>query len=192
MEVLQAIYKRRATRNYEDRKVDRNTLEKLLHAAVQAPSAVNSQPWGFSVIQDKRLLDQISDITKSHLQLRGVGELSADDGHFKDLFESMSRPDFNIFYNASTLVVIYARANGYDPTGDCFLAGENFMLAACELGLATCPIGFARDVLKQSELKKKLDIPSGYEPVLPIILGYPKGETSPVERREPKVFSWKE
>lgn len=50
MELLDAIYKRRSVRTYADRPVDRATLETLIQAAIQAPSAVNGQSWAFAIV----------------------------------------------------------------------------------------------------------------------------------------------
>ncbi|MGE5261234.1 MAG: nitroreductase family protein, partial [Actinomycetota bacterium] len=47
MELLQAIYGRRSVREYSGEPVDDAALRKLIDAAVQAPSAINKQPWSF-------------------------------------------------------------------------------------------------------------------------------------------------
>jgi len=45
MELIEAIYGRRATRAFTAEPVDRSVLEFLVEAAIQAPSAINEQPW---------------------------------------------------------------------------------------------------------------------------------------------------
>ena len=45
---------------------------------------------------------------------------------------------------------VHHTEHSHVPLGDPKFAGQNMMLAAVELGLATCPIGFARDVLRDS------------------------------------------
>ena len=79
---------------------------------------------------------------------------------------------------------------GFSPIGDCYLAAQNLMLSAHELGLATCPIGLARDVLREKSWRSELSIPQGYDPVLPIIVGYAAGTTPETERAPVKLFSW--
>jgi nitroreductase len=103
----------------------------------------------------------------------------------------MEQPDFNIFYDAGTLVVICARAPGSFVTADCWLAAENLMLAAVELGLATCPIGFAVAMLNRAEVKAELEIPPDVVAVAPIIVGRPRGETPPTSRKEPELLCWR-
>ena len=56
MTVIDAIYARRSVRSYGAAPVDGSSVQALLDAAVQAPSAMNTQPWGFVVVQDRALL----------------------------------------------------------------------------------------------------------------------------------------
>jgi hypothetical protein len=44
--------------------------------------------------------------------------------------------------------------------------------------------------LNQARIKRSLGIPDGYVPVFPVVLGYPSGETKPVERRAPEILFW--
>ncbi|MGY3534468.1 nitroreductase family protein [Bradyrhizobium sp. USDA 4452] len=52
LDTLGAIYQRRAVRSYAPDKLERATIEQLLEAAVQAPTALRAEPWVFVVIQD--------------------------------------------------------------------------------------------------------------------------------------------
>jgi hypothetical protein len=83
----------------------------------------------------------------------------------------LADPNYNIFYNAGTLVVICAKPGGLNPAEDCCLAAQNLMLAAHAAGLGTCPIGFARPWLNLSETKKELALPGDFEAVCPLIVG---------------------
>jgi nitroreductase len=60
MDPKEAIYGRRAVREFTPKPVDEEVLRQLVDAAIQAPSAVNQQPWLFTVVQDKALLARIS------------------------------------------------------------------------------------------------------------------------------------
>jgi hypothetical protein len=50
IEVLNAIYGRRAVRRYTSAPMDARSIEELIDAAIQAPSAMNLQPWEFAVV----------------------------------------------------------------------------------------------------------------------------------------------
>lgn len=180
MDVLDAIRQRRAVRNYSAKPVSEAEVRALLDAAAWAPSARDLQPWSFVIIQDRQRLREISERAKQALQ---------SDPHWKTALP-LSNPGFDIFYGAGTLILICAHQHGFAPLGDCYLAGENLMLAACGMGLATCPIGLARDVLRASDLRTALHIPAGEQPVLPIVVGHPAGAAPPTERAPPRIHAW--
>jgi nitroreductase len=52
MEMMEAILSRRSIRSYTDQSVPKELLEKLLKAAMNAPSAGNEQPWHFIIIDE--------------------------------------------------------------------------------------------------------------------------------------------
>src|SRR5690242_17994477 len=71
-----------------------------------------------------------------------ISQMQGDGVESDELREMLNDPHFNIFYNANTLLVILAKPAGLNPDEDCFLAAQNFMLAAHAQGVGTCPIGF--------------------------------------------------
>jgi nitroreductase len=186
MDVIEAIYQRRAVRAYKNETVDKETIRSLLDAAIQAPSAMNSQPWSFAIVQDPALLRSLSDRAKRNLLAE-----HGDDPRMERYREVLSNPAFDIFYGAPVLIVICAGQSGFFPTEDCCLAGENLMLAAVASGLATCCIGWARPLLNRPEIKQELGIPADLTPVLPIILGYPDETPSAPAREAPRIVAWR-
>jgi nitroreductase len=187
MEILDAIYHRRSIRTFNETRVEKATIMELLKAAARAPSAINVQPWVFCVIQDKLLLKRYSDRAKRLLaESAGAAKFPGDLQHM------LADPEFNIFYNAGTLIVICAKRDGQHPDWDCCFAAQTLMLAAYGMGLGTCPIGFAWPLMEQPDVRKELNIPDGYISVLPIILGYPAGATYPTPRNEPEILCWRE
>jgi nitroreductase len=192
MDALDAIYQRRAVRSYTGQKIDRETMKKLLSAAVRAPTAVHEEPWAFAIVQDPALLRRISDRVKSlwpaSLAERHGASALPSASHFAEL---LAQPDFNVFYDAPTLIVICARPMGPFVAADCWLAAENLMLAACASGLGTCVIGSAVTALNAPEAKAELGIPADVEAVAPIIVGYPRATTAATPRKAPEILSWK-
>lgn len=196
-EVLNAIYHRRAVRAYQAQQPDEAAIRELLAAAVQAPSAMHLEPWGFAVVQDKAALKRYSDRAKSMLLgadlAAGWGSIAtgrrrAASGHGH--VDTLGDPAFNIFYDAGTLVVVCRTAEGVFADADCWLAAENLMLAATAKGLATCPIGFAVPVLNEPDVKRELGIPDQGAAVAPVILGLAAGQPAPVPRKPPQVLRW--
>ncbi len=182
MDLIEAIYHRRAVREYTKEPVDQETLKYLIDAAIQAPSAVNQQPWSFVVVTDQTLLDRISRESKTHM-LANLPAVAAAD-HFRHL---LSDPNFQIFYHAPALIVISAVAASPWVVEDCSLAAENLMLAAHAAGLGSCWIGFAQTWLGSPKGKAAIGLPISYIPVAPIIVGRPRSAPPPVPRRTPEV-----
>ena len=60
---MDIINLRRSIRRYKDQPVEQEKIEKLLRAAMQAPSAANQQPWEFIVVQDEKYLKKLSEIS---------------------------------------------------------------------------------------------------------------------------------
>ncbi len=182
MELEQAIYARRAVRQYTDEPVPRGVLQRLIEAAIQAPSAVNEQPWLFTVVQDRALLAGISHDAKTHL-LRAPPAILAPQ-HLRELLEE---PAFDIFYHAPALILISSATHGQWAVENCALAAQNLMLSACAHGLGSCWIGFAQPWLATPEGKAALDLPPMSLPVAPIIVGRPKSEPAAVARKPPHI-----
>jgi nitroreductase len=182
---MEAIHERRAVRAYTDRRVEKEVVRALIDAAIQAPSAVNQQPWAFVVIQDAGLLQRISERAKqlSLAQLRPNTPLWEHRSMLED-------PAYSVFYDGGTLIVLCAAPGLWPSNEDCCLAAQNLMLAAYGLGLGTCPIGFAREALNEPETKRELGIPADHSVVLPILVGYPREQPARTTRREARILAW--
>jgi nitroreductase len=182
MNATEAIYARRAVRDYTPDPIPDSTIRQLIDAAIQAPSAVNGQPWSFVIVQDKTLLKEISD---------RAGDLVRGPNMPEKLRDAIDDPTWNIFYNANTLIVICARPGGSHPDWDCCLAAQNLLIAARDRGMGGCIIGFAWAALSEPDIKHKLRIPEEFQVVMPVILGYPKHFPQSPGRRSPEILSWK-
>ncbi len=184
MTLKDAIGGRCSVRAYSSEKIDKSTLQELMAAAVRAPTAMHAEPCQFAIVQDVSRLKRLSDRAKAVL---ATDARLHPDRHHADIF---AQPDFNVFYNAGTLVIICAKAPGPFVQADCWLAAENLMLSAHALGLGTCVIGSAAAALNLPDLKQELGIPPEAIAVAPIIVGKPRGETGPSARKEPQVLAW--
>ncbi len=183
--IFEAILARRSVRSYKARRVERTTIDTLLEAAVRAPTAIHQEPWAFVIIQDKLLLRNLSDRAKPLFLAEVRANGLERSGHSFDIFDY---PDFNIFYDAGTLILICGKTTSPSFVADCWLAAENLMLAACAMGLGTCVIGSALPVFNIPEVKLQLNIPELFSVVAPIIVGYPDDEITPVSRKPPIVL----
>ncbi len=187
MELIDAIYHRRSVRDYTDLPVPSAMISELLDAAIQAPSATNQQPWAFGVIRGRARLEGISRRAKPMLLALLPQSLA-----LHQRADALTNPNSNVFHGAGTLVIIYAKPAQYPANEDCCLAAQNLMLAAHGMGLGTCPVVFVRPWLNQLEIKQELDVPSTFEAVMPIVIGWPAGLTATVQRMEPEIVCWKD
>ena len=187
--VLEAIHARRAVRHYQADAIDAATVQRLLDAAVRAPTAMHREPWAFAIVEDRALLARWSTQAKALLveQARAAGEFDTGNPMHAMLLD----PDFNIFYDAGTLIVIYRRRDEAYGLADCWLAAENLMLAAVAEGLGSCCIGLALALLNQAGTAEELGIAPGYEAVVPIILGVPASLPEASPRQPPAILCWR-
>ncbi len=188
---LAAIYERRAVRAYTDEPVARDQIKVLLDAAIHAPSAVNSQPWAFVVIQEPELLTRYDEEAGSLFLAEPPAAEVANSGlpALDALRKVISSTGYVLFHHAPALVVIYSTSAG--GVSDCFLAAENLMLAAWAIGLGTCPIGLATPLFNQPEVKAELGISPEWSVALPIVAGHPSGQVPPTTRQPVHVVTWR-
>lgn len=171
MDFSELVQKRYSVRNYDTRTVSRDKIDSCIEAARLAPSACNSQPWKFIVIDDSQLREKISDSA------------------FKNIV------DFNHFaYRAPVLVLIVserqkisARLGGIIKRKnfsqmDIGISAEHFCLQAADLGLGTCMLGW----FNENKVKRRLKIPANKRIELVIALGYSMDDSVPDKKRKPK------
>jgi nitroreductase len=186
--VLGAIRERRSVRSYAPHRLEQATIRALLDAAVWAPTAVHEEPWAFAIVQDMTLLKSLSDRAKL---IFAVDARRTHPDQASHLLEMVENPDFNIFYNAGTLIVICAKPKGSFVVADCWLAAENLMLAAYAMGLGSCVIGLSVAALNTPEIKAELGIPAECIAISPIIVGIPSGDPPRSTRKAPEIVHWK-
>lgn len=174
--VLQAIDERRSIRSYTDEQVSKEHLDLLLSAALASPSARNSQPWHFSVVQNQALIERINRAAVEQLKI------GADEA----LLNRLNTPGYTIFYHAPTVIFLSANPEGRYSALDCGIAVQNIALAAHSLGLGSVILGMPRAAFEGPEkeaLERELDFPEGASFQIAIAIGHPAAskEKHPVE-----------
>ena len=152
MDVLEAINERRSIRAFTDEKVSEKDVERLIDAARWAPSAGNTQPLELVVVKDKEMKRKLSEAALNQTFIQ----------------------------KAPVVIVVCADLNrssrGYGSRGehlyslqDTAAATENILLAAQELGLATCWVG----AFREKEVAKAVKAPRNLKPVAIVPVGHP-------------------
>jgi nitroreductase len=183
MELDECIAKRRSVRSFKEAPVPKDVTNKILNAGVWAPSGMNLQPWHFTVIESREVINKLSSRTK---------ELAKDMPLSKEMKRAFESGRDVIFYGAPLLIFISAQKREDWRTVyllDCGLAAENMFLTAYQEGLGSCFIGFAAFLNQDPKTLKEIGIPEGYELVAPLIFGYP-AEAPAAKPREVKLLKW--
>ena len=172
--VLSSIMARRSIRKYLDKPVEHEKLEVIVRAGINAPSGVNRQPWIVRVVEDQKLIADVTEVYKQE----NAEHVKRDKG-FK-----------NMFRNAPNIICVCTPANGGGEL-DAGLLGENIMLAAQSMGLGTCCLGGPVRFLLSNEKCKffldRLDIPADYKLNYIIAIGYPDEQPDAKPRDASKV-----
>ncbi len=172
--VLSSIMARRSIRKYLDKPVEHENLEVIVRAGINAPSGVNRQPWIVRVVEDQKLIADVTEVYKQE----NAEQVKRDKG-FK-----------NMFRNAPNIICVCTPANGGGEL-DAGLLGENIMLAAQSMGLGTCCLGGPVRFLLSNEKCKffldRLDIPADYKLNYIIAIGYPDEQPDAKPRDASKV-----
>ena len=182
--VLDAIHSRRSIRSYEGKPVPDSAIQTLLEAATYAPSAINVQPWKFTIVTSKSEMKQLSDMAKPAL-LRVLPDVG--DESLVGLKKRLSDPQYDIFYNAPLLVFVSGIKSPY-AVYDCSMAAQNMMLAAYSLGIGSCWIGTAVATANDPKVKANLGVPEDHEVHAALIFGYPKGMPNAPAKRPAMVL----
>ncbi len=184
-EVIDAIKKRRAIRSYETRPVPRDILNAVIDAGNEAPSAMNSQPWRFVVVEDPEVKRNL--LQAALPQAKKITELvkDVDPERYESIKKRYAELPDPVYYSAPTIVFVIG--NGRYSAHSCPLACENMMLAAHALGIGSCWVGFGAMVTDDPEVKKILELKEDDSIFGPILLGYPKAIPARPPKKEPKV-----
>lgn len=193
-DTLQFLAARHSVRSFTPEIVSDAVVHRLLQAAVQAPTAMHVEPWMFVVVQDHDALKRCSAAVRAtileqpHLysNLHDPAPTPKNGG----FLEAVGQPDFNVFYNANTLILICARVTNPFVAADCWLAAENLMLAATALGLGSCCIGSALGAVNSTRVKIDLGIPPDVTAVAAIVVGVPTYPPALSTRRPPVIIDW--
>ena len=164
--VFDAIATRTSIRMFDKtRPVGEDQIEKMLRAAMAAPTAVNKQPWEFVVVTDKATLNALS---KVHPHAR--------------------------IENGAPLVIAVCGSldNGLDGRAkeywvqDCSAATEDLLLAAHGLGLGAVWCGVYPMEERIAPISEILSLPQGYMPLNLVTIGYPAQHPAPKDKWKPE------
>jgi len=178
--VIEAINNRRSIRDYEPKPIPRDVINTIIEAGNQAPfmSEKRFQPWRFVVVDDpefkQKLVQTALPIWKNVMENMKETQPEIYETAMK-LYEAMDEPKDLVYYSAPVIVFVIGPARNATC---CALACENIMLAATSLGLGSCYVGFGAMVTGDADVVQTLGLKDDERIYGPILLGYPKDESS--------------
>jgi len=170
MKFLDLVKARQSVRGYLSKEVEREKIERCLESARLAPSASNSQPWYFIVVDNPKLKEAVarktfdSIISFNHFSLQApvlIILISKRSGFLNKVAEAIKDKQFSLI--------------------DIGIAVEHFCLQATEEGLGTCILGW----FNEKGVKKLLNIPQSKRVELIITVGYPESTEIRPKKRKP-------
>lgn len=145
---MDAIFKRRSIRKYEDREVEKEKIDELLHAAMAAPSAGNEQPWHYILLDDRNILNNIASI----------------------------HPHAAMLKEAPLAILVCADLTKEKYEGfwvqDLSASTQNILLEAVSLGLGTVWVGVYPNETRVNEIVKMFSLPQNIVPFSIVAVGY--------------------
>ena len=176
----------RACRAFTDEDVPDDDLERMLEAAVHAPSAENAQPWVFVVVRDPHRRAAVADLTRRLWE--GAARAHAEPRLDRRLLEDVDRATAAGFGGAPVLVVAAGDTRGGTPRralpSSVLPAVQNLLLAASALGYGSVLTTLA--TAGAHELRSLLELPEGVEPLAVVPIGRPARPLGRA-RRQPAV-----
>lgn len=179
MKLIEGLATRRSIRTYKKDPIEMDKIKKILNLAILAPSAHNSNPWNFVVIDN----DQIKHKLAVEMARKYQNDLQ-EDGIKQKTIDNIVNESINRFSTAPILIIPCLNMDKMQKYPDkkrqknewimgiesVSAAIENILLAAHALGLSSCwhcaPL-FAKNIVR-----RVLKIPEPIEPIALITIGY--------------------
>lgn len=172
-QVVETIMTRRSVRQYKPQAVERDKMQTIVECGINAPNAMNKQPWEVRVVDNADYINGVTELYKK------ANPKAAEDPAFK-----------NIFRNAPTVVFIGHDTKSESSPFDCGLLAENMMISAWSMGIGSCCLGSPARFMKTpeaAEYLQKLGFSEGYELLYCIGFGYPDEAPAAKPREAAKV-----
>ncbi len=148
---MEAIYTRRSIRKFKERLVEPQLVKKLLQGAMQAPSAGNQQPWEFIVVDERKTLMKLKEVSPYAAAI-GSAPVSIV---FLGNKDKMKYPE--------------------NWEQDLSAAVENLLLQGVSEGLGTVWLGVAPLEDRMNFVRKVFNLPENILPFAIVPVGYPEG-----------------
>lgn len=193
-EFYQLVESRKSIRQFKDQQVPREVLERILNAAMHAPSGKNRQNWKFFVVQGEKRNQYLEYSKKSWLGIKDILQQ-----RLKPSLYEFTQRFFYTMGNAPVLIFAYSSNSPderhYTSIGSVYMSVQNINLACVVEGLGCCtmgaPLEIAEDVNKFLGVDELEEFKKGeLELLCGIALGYPDHEPPKAKRQTEGRITW--
>lgn len=192
MELREVIEKRRSTREFSHKKIEKEKIIDLIECARRSPSAANRQNWYFVVIE-KDMKNNIADVMEKELQKKNKNIDSIENTTKPYTATGSLAGSIKVIREAPILILVFRNPNENWLEGDYLSIGsaiEHICLRATDLGLGSLWI---RDIIyTRDEIAKEVGH-EDMELVASVAVGY--STEFPYERKKKKladIMEWNE
>jgi len=191
-DIFETILHRRSIRRFEPKQIEEVALRQIIQAGLYAPSAGGRQGVIFAVCQDRAVNERLGKIKRANSNFRMSTATSFVSHEQPSIVDDVKLT--NAFYDAPTVITMFAPKNFLFSAEDCAAAAENMMLAADALGIGSCYIGQGWTAFADpygQEILRQWNIPTDHYAVMQLLLGYAKeGDKHPTAkpRKEGRVI----
>ena len=188
-QTIQTMYDRTSIRKYQARPVEREVIEKILQAGVQAPCGGNTQFWKFLVLEsgDAKY--------KLNLAVRdGMRDLVLGENPYKSKVNgkrAAQNDDYCCFFHAPVWIIVANYKTHPNAMADSTLAVSNIMHAATAMGLGTCwvnQVPWTQDDERVKAVLQEFGLTDDHVICASLSLGYPDHEPKKPERKAPDAL----
>jgi nitroreductase/NAD-dependent dihydropyrimidine dehydrogenase PreA subunit len=202
---------RRSIRQYKDKAVPEEIIEKIIDVARYSPTASNTENVFYTIVQDKGKIKEISGSITSRISK--FVELYGDQKGREILKKTMNEKAYQLAvenlprsirileginngidfwcWDAPILIFIHGKKDIGGISGNSALAAAHIMLLAKSLGLSTCSLGYLKYFSNESKkIKKIIEIPKNHEIGYCLSLGYSKVKYKKIPSREVAKINW--
>jgi nitroreductase len=194
-ELLRTVRERRSIRRFKSDPVHPEDVDRMLEAALWAPSGSNTQPWLFTAVTDRNVTARAADLVRLEVE-----RVALEAPGFAETGKGLAR--WGTFFEGAPLVFFVAGRReqsswrmrlaevfpAHPAAGEslswlvgCASAVQNLLLAVHALGYGACWMG--APLVARATLEELLELPPGYELLAVVPVGRPAEEPSAPRRR---------
>ncbi|WP_457556971.1 nitroreductase family protein [Candidatus Harpocratesius sp.] len=203
---------KRSIRHFSSEPLTKEEISAVLNSMRYSPSASNARSWKFIVLTDPQLIKKLStkvvksiNFTKKILKnwivrklflFGNTRKIVNEPGFFVSInrvLEDAKNGKDPIFFDAPCVIIIYSPKYGNLAGCDSGIITTYGMLAAEALGIGSCWIGIAQEVMMRlPSIRKLIGIPRGYLPWGCFVLGKSFHQFKKLPPRDPLSVQWRE